>query len=515
MSGNYVKKIVIVGGGTAGWLTASVIAADYLTAKKNGIEITLIESESIPSVGVGEGTWPSMRSTLSKIGVSESDILNRCKASFKQGSRFLRWFDGSPVDCYLHPFEAPPSEDEVDWHSLWKYGNKNFPYSSAVSVQNEVCSRNLAPKQINTPEYTGYTNYAYHLDASSFAEVLKQHCVLKLNVSHILGDVVDCQFDLNGNIHSLKLKNNESEIIGDFFIDCTGKKATLISKCGESTISNVTNTLFNNRALVIQVPYPEEGCEILSQTDSTAVEAGWIWDIALQNRKGIGYVYSSSHTSESKAYKTLSQYLNSRNNRSSQSLETARLLKYESQYRTKPWVRNIVAIGLSQGFVEPLEASAIVMIELAASYISKILPFSKDGLHIFANQFNQRFEYRWKRIVEFLKLHYVLSSRNEQYWIDHREKSSVPTELEILLKKWKFSAPAREDFTDALEIFTAASYAYVLYGMRFETLDHPFITKRNDPLKMENIRRKLVTQQEKLISSLPTNRDLLNFLSKK
>lgn len=516
MTDEYVKKIVIVGGGTAGWLTAAIIASNYLSDEKNEneIEITLIESRTVPTVGVGEGTWPSMRSTLRSIGIRESELLRLCQATLKQGSRFLRWFDGSSCDSFLHPFDAPPSEDEVDWHSLWKFVSDDTPYASAVSVQNEVCFRNLAPKQKQTPEYAGVTNYSYHLDALSFAELLKQHCLSNHNVFHVFGDVVDFQIDSSGRLLSLETADKENIISGDLFIDCTGKKASLINRFEESSIIDVSDILFNDCAMVLQVPYKSRGCEIVSQTDATAVEAGWIWDIALQNRRGVGYVFSSSHTNEESVYKTLTRYLGCGDDEYSKCIEKARLIRFRSHYRAKPWVRNLLAIGLSQGFVEPLEASAIVMIELAASYIRKILPFSKEGMHLLADQFNQRFEYRWKRIVEFLKLHYVLSKRREVYWVDHREEMTVPENLKILLKKWKYTVPVREDFTDALEIFTAASFAYVLYGMRYETLVHPYVTKRNDPKKLESILNSLSKRREKLITSLPTNRDLLEFLSR-
>lgn len=515
MSDEYVKKIVIVGGGTAGWLTAGVIASDLLTKEKDKIQITLIESEALPPVGVGEGTWPSMRSTLRRIGISESELLSYCQVSLKQGSRFLGWYDGSSIDNYLHPFEPPPNEDDIDWHSLWKYGRNNFPYASAVSVANEVCSRNLAPKQKNTPEYAGVTNYAYHLDATSFAELLKKHCLNRLDVSHIVGEVTDIHFKDNGYLESLELKDREHQIQGDMFIDCSGLNASLISKCDSSSIVDVSDTMINDRALVVQVPYHSEDCELRSQTDSTAVEAGWIWDIALQSRRGVGYVYSSSHGNEMEAHQSLSRYLNSQRTGNIECMEDARLIKFRSQFRTKPWVRNLLAIGLSQGFVEPLEASSIVMIELAASYIRKILPFSKAGLDLVATQFNQRFEYRWRRIIEFLKLHYVLSKRKEPYWRDHRENSTIPSNLAFLLEKWRYSSPVREDFTDALEIFTAASYAYVLYGMGYETMIQPYRTSRNNPEQFERITRQLNLKREKLVSSLPTNRDLLNLLSNK
>jgi len=222
-----------------------------------------------------------------------------------------------------------------------------------------LCDHSLAPKQITTPEYAGVANYAYHLDAGKFVPFLQKHCVDKLGVTHVLDDIQGVEADEAGGIAQLLTKSGTS-LPGDLFIDCSGFAALLIGRHFDVPFISCKDTLFIDKALAVQVPYETEDAPIASVTLSTAQSAGWIWDIGLNARRGVGYVYSSNHTTEEQAAGELRSYLQ-RNDLSYRSISI------NSGYRREFWVGNCVAVGLSAGFLEPLEASAIVMICLAAT----------------------------------------------------------------------------------------------------------------------------------------------------
>lgn len=506
-----IKSVVIVGGGTAGWLTASILAADHCASHPDGLSVTVIESARVPILGVGEGTWPSMRDTLRRIGISETTFVRRCNAAFKQGSRFNGWRDGSDADYYFHPFEAPPSQDDVDALTLWRASQGDTSFADAVCHQPTVCLAGLAPKQAGTPEYAAVANYAYHLDAPAFAKLLAEHACENLGVRHIVDDVLGAAKDGEGGVANVKTAEHGA-VAADLFIDCSGGRALLIGTEMGAKLTDVSDVLFNDRALTIHVPYQDDQEPIASETHGTAMEAGWVWDIGLQNRRGVGYVHSSRHTSEDQAVASLNRYLQRSKAGQLITAEDARLITFQSAYRETPWVKNVVGVGMSAGFVEPLEASAIVMIELAASMISDILPPRRAALAGAASRFNERFAYRWSRIVDFLKVHYIFSQRTEPYWLAHRDRETWPDRLAQLVDRWRAEPPSRADFPQAQEIFPAASYAYVLYGMGFATQPSPNRRRKDLPDFLSQHAQAIRTKAQRFSQGLPTNRDLINHI---
>jgi len=507
--GKPIKRVVIIGGGTAGWLTAGVLAADHCAWKEAGLDVTLIESPDVPILGVGEGTWPSLRDTLRRIGVSETDFIRRCNASFKQGSRFDGWVDGSAADSYFHPFSAPPDPDDISCLAVWKAAPEGTSFGDAISAQVRLCQKGRAPKQAATPEYAAVANYAYHLDAGAFATLLREHCTTRLGVAHVSDTVTGINPGENGDILSVATEGHGA-IEGDLFIDCTGSRALLIGEHFDSPLTDVSDVLFSDRALALHVPYDHEQAPIASQTIGTALAAGWVWDIGLQSRRGVGYVHSSAHISEDAACAALDAYLAKTAPGSDTRADDARLIRFRSAYRKQPWRGNCVAVGMASGFVEPLEASAIVMVELSADMISKLIPFGQEQMEYSAQKFNDRFAYRWERIVDFLKLHYILSKRTEPYWKAHRDPSSWPDRLVELVKRWRHGPPSRDDFPQIQEIFPAASYAYVLYGMGFETSLPDVPGRLHDPALGRRHYDDTTNMTRRFLAGLPTNRQLLD-----
>jgi tryptophan halogenase len=499
-----VKKIVVAGGGTAGWLTAGVIAARHRSRMASGFSVTLIESPNVPIIGVGEGTWPTLRSTLSRIGVSETEFFRQCDASFKQGARFARWTTGEAEDAYYHPLMYPQSFSQLNLAPHWLAGGNGRSFCDAVCPQGRLCDDGLAPKTIATAEFDAIANYAYHLDAGKFAPFLQRHCCEKLGVRHVLADVQRVNLAGNGDVLSLDTEQ-AGEVSGDLFIDCTGFKALLIGATMGVPFKDCGDVLFCDTALAVQVPYESDSSPIPCQTISTAQSAGWIWDIGLPSRRGTGYVYSSRHITDEDAERELRAYLGPAH----QHLPL-RKLRIRSGHRETFWKRNVVAVGLAAGFLEPLEASAIVLIEMSAKLIAEQMPACREVMDVIGARFNATTLYRWGRIIDFLKLHYVLTKREDSsFWRDNRLPETVPERLQNLLLLWRHQSPWYHDEFDRIEeVFPAASYQYVLYGMGFRTEVEPD-TLAGDADQATRAMRENLAQTERLRAGLPRHRELI------
>lgn len=456
-------RIVIVGGGSAGWLTAAVLAAQY--HRDDSVEVTVIESPDVPAVGVGEGTWPTMRDTLRRIGVSETDFIRECDATFKQGSKFVGWVNHGATDSYHHPFVLPQGYLEANLASGWLQA-PGMAFAERVSFQPRLCEAGRGPKQFATPEYAAVANYAYHLDAAKFGVFLRRHCVEQLSVRHLADHMLAVEAHENGDIAALQTRDH-GLLEGDLFVDCTGARALVLGEHYGIERVSARNVLFNDRALAVQVPYASAETPIACQTISTAQRNGWVWDVGLSARRGVGFVYSSAHESDAQAEATLFDYI--KNSGGDPALAGApRRIAFEPGYRRSSWHRNCVAIGLSSGFVEPLEASSLALVELGAAALADQLPATRADMDIVARRYNEAFNYRWQRVVDFLKLHYVLSRRDDSdYWREHRAQASIPDSLRDLLQLWRHQPPSRYDLTRAEEVFPSASYQYILYGMGF------------------------------------------------
>jgi tryptophan 7-halogenase len=503
-----LKKIVIVGGGSAGWLTAGIIAAEHASDKDSSIEITLVESADVAPVGVGEGTWPSMRSTLKKMGISETAFLLACDASFKQGSKFAHWTTNTS-EHYYHPFTLPNGFNDINLAPFWQPYSDNISFADAVSEQSHLGTHGRAPKQISTAEYAFSANYGYHLDAGKFSQFLQKHCTEKLYVTHIIDHVTHVNSAKNGDIASIGTKKN-GDILGDLFIDCTGSAAILLAKHYSIPFISKQNILFNDSALALHVPYSNDESPIASFTHSTAQSAGWIWDIGLPSRRGVGYTYSSSHTDDESAEKELRMYITPSLGEKAANSAMIRKITINPGHREKFWHKNCVAIGMSAGFIEPLEASALVLIELSAKMISEQLPANRYTMDIIAKRFNDKFLHRWENIIDFLKLHYALSKRSDSgYWLDNREESSLPETLKEQLALWKYQSPYKFDATHTEEMFPSASFQYVLYGMDFIT-EPPRKKRIDQSQEAEKIFNENVNHTKQLLTVLPTNRELIN-----
>lgn len=502
-----IRQIVIVGGGSAGWIAAARIAAANGSGQPGSVAVTLIESSSIPTIGVGEGTWPTMRNTLKKIGISETQFLRECDAAFKQGAKFSQWTENTPQDSYYHPLNPPQAALQINLSAPWMRGEagENVAFADAVDFQSALCDAGRAPKSITSPEYGGQANYAYHLDAGKFAQSLKQFSIEKLGVRHIVDDVTNINQHENGDIASVETAGH-GLIPGDLFVDCTGFAALMIEGVYNVPFVDCSDILFADHALALQVPYDHPDAPVATHTIVNAQTAGWIWDIGLPTRRGTGHVYASRYISHDEAEAVLRSHLGPISNGL-----TARRIKIRSGHRQTFWVNNCVAIGLANGFLEPLEASALMLIETAVDMVADRLPENRQAMAVLAGQFNQAFEHHWQRIIEFLKLHYVLTKRNDsQFWKDNRDPASIPDALIDRLELWRHHPPAPGDFPFHKEVFSWPSYQYVLHGMKFET---DYANRRDTPQSRAFAQQcfaNVARARERAVSDMPLHRDLLS-----
>jgi flavin-dependent dehydrogenase len=508
------NRVVIVGGGTAGWLTAGIIAARHCskntpTQKASDTEVILVESPDVKNLGVGEGTWPTMRDTLRQIGISERKFLSCCDASFKQASKFVDWSNGKN-EHYYHPFTAPSGYGTVNMVDHWSTTTKDIDFESWVCAQGAICDNNLAPKLPQMPEYAFSLNYGYHLNAGKFVKILHQHCVEELGVKYIQGHVDQVLSAENGDITKIVLSNSE-HIAGDLFIDCSGFAAILIGKHYQIPFKSKRDILFNDTALALQVEHASDEVPIASCTVATAQESGWIWDIPLQNRRGIGHVFSSDYTNIEQAEKALLKYVKADPLLASQQL-TPRTIKFDPGHRETFWHKNCIAIGVSAGFVEPLEATALVLIEKSAEWISQQLPRDRNAMTVLAKRFNSLTLQRWQEIIDFLKLHYLLSNRTDsEYWRAHQQPNSIPESLQESLLLWRTQAPGLYETNQRFELFSSASKQYVLYGMGFNTKQKSLdLLYQKETSLIKRFRNETLHTTEKLLGGLPTNREFLS-----
>ncbi|MFY8272735.1 tryptophan halogenase family protein [Pseudoalteromonas sp. SSDWG2] len=465
-----IRHVIILGGGTAGWLSANHLASKLKNSADGGVSVTLLESPDTPTVGVGEGTVPLMVHTLKEFGISETQFINECDVSFKQGIRFDSWMQASKGQehYYYHPFDYPI----LDNNNLAAWlKERQHSFANQVGIQGQLCDQGLAPKTICCPEYQGLAAYGYHLDANKFAALLAHHATTKLGVEHQRVHVTDVQLDEEGAIKQL-VDSNGALHHADLYIDCSGFASRLLGEAMKVPFIDKSEVLFVNKALAIQVPYSEPGMPLPSYTKATAQSAGWIWDIALPTRLGVGYVFSDTYTSVDDALHTLAGYLNRPVDE-----VNAREIDMPVGYREKFWLKNCVAIGLAQGFVEPLEATGLLVFDATAKLLAHQFPTTTSELDPLSRRFNQYVTGMWESVIDFIKLHYAISNRDDSdFWRDNRNPDTWPVQLKDNLAHWRTHLPSHYDFAKGFDAFRLENYLYVLYGMNYPTQikDSPF-----------------------------------------
>ncbi len=500
---NRVGHVTIVGGGTAGWLAASMLNSS-LNQHSDGppVRVTLIESPNVPTVGVGEATVPGMPRLLGQLGLDEKQFFLRCNASFKLGVRFVGWdldAAGRPLE-FFHPFDSVDPIHGIDpsyhLHRFVEPGQAR-DFFDHLLPSGDVIRACKGPRRVEDQDYHYRIRHAYHLDAGLFAVFLREVAVAR-GVEHILDDVVDVQQGEDGNITALRLKERGLVPV-QLVVDCSGFRSLVIGKVMGEPFESYSDQLLCDSALAVQIPH-EDPARLEPCTRSTALGAGWCWRVPLYNRVGTGYVFSSRFRSDGEAIDEFRQYLGMPE-------AEPRVIRMRIGRVRRNWVKNCVAIGLSAGFIEPLESTAIYAMEMAVRWLVRHFP-DRSISPVLARSFNAAMQSLYEEVRDFVVLHYVSSNRPEPFWVAARSEIEMPETLRESLELWRHTFPSAEDTADHT-LFIYWSYLCVLYNKGYYDGVSLPLEDRVSRRDWEVFAGKLEATKRRLIASLPDHYQLL------
>ena len=511
-----IRNITIVGGGTAGWLSAVYLNKVLVTDKNAPISIRLVESADIGIIGVGEATVPTLAHTLQVAGIPEWQFAKEADVSFKHGIKFVDWLrapaQDRPGHHYFHPFETPRVYDGFNtmthWLRLKELGVEMPPLAEAVSLQPALAEALRSPKTYSDQPYQAPVTYAFHLDAVKFAQMLRK-VGIERGVEHVVDNVLDVNLDDRGNIASL-VTEKSGVLAADFFIDCTGFQALLIEKHLKEPFVSFSDTLLCDAAVAMQLPHGEEPPRIRPYTTATAKSAGWIWEIDLFSRRGNGYVYSSRHQSEDEATSLLLSHLGV-----GEAQAAPRHLRMRVGHRRQSWVKNCVAIGLSGGFIEPLESTGIYLIEHALWMLVDYIG-AGQAAPVLAKQFNRNFANLYRELHDFVQLHYLLTMREDtKFWSDYKNEVPLSDALRAKMELWQCKMPSVGDLEGKQSLFGPHNYFFILAGMNFLPPLGANITPYIDPATSTKALQQIQTVREQALKVTPDHYDAIKNLRSK
>jgi len=478
------KSIVILGGGTAGWIAANLLATHW---QDKGIDIMLVESPDIGIIGVGEGSTPPLKVFLETIGAAESDWMGRCDATYKVGITFRNWSTKPGFDEYFHPFLCQPDEFSVPafFHNsfLRRQGVDLDGHPSQFFMAWELAKQRLAP--VAPPNFPFEMNYGYHFNSGLLGRFL-QEWAAKKGVKYKQATVTDVVLDDEGSIDYLTTDADET-IKADFYVDSTGFRSQLLQQALGVPFDSCADVLFNDSAVVFPTD-PDENPE--PQTISTALKYGWAWKIPLTSRFGNGYVYSSKYVDDDDAEMEHREHLGLVNS----DLE-ARRLKFKVGRVREHWYKNCLAVGLSQGFIEPLEATALDMVQ---ETVVRFIEATNNGdfTDKYRGEFNDRISKRFDAVRDYIVCHYRINTRTDtDYWRDNGTNEKISRSLRELLTAWI----SGKNITDELErqnldaYFPSVSWNCLLAGKGIYPTDEQVRpgSAAAHKYKLENIERYL------------------------
>ena len=485
-SANKINKYVIAGGGTAGWFSAAILARALVNT---GVSIELVESPDIPTIGVGEATIPSIIDVLHYLQIPVRDFIAKTNATFKLGIRFKDWHHLG--HDYWHQFGYVGRKiGSLHFYQHWlryhmnggEYGFTDFSPSVAMAKANKFHINNPQQQTNLSP-----STFALHFDASLVAEYLKKYAI-GLGVKHTQANISDVRPNEKGQIDSLVLAGGSS-ITGDFYIDCTGQAALLIEKALGVKLDNWQKYLPVDSAYAVQTkpmqvrpPY----------TQATALAHGWQWKIPLQSRTGNGYVFCSKFCDDATAKATLESRLNE------EMIAEPRLLRFTTGKRDKIWFKNCLAVGLSSGFLEPLESTSISLIVKGMQDFIERLPDKR--LHqATIDEYNRLMDLEYECIRDFIVLHYYQTSRTDSEFWRSWQHAEIPETLKTKVELFKGYGRLMVNFHD---LFTEDSWYAVLEGMKVRPNSFDPRVSTSDLSTVSNQLRNMIADLDKSVSQL-------------
>jgi len=444
-----LKSYVIVGGGTAGWISAAVLSH---VLQNTGASITLVESPDIPTIGVGEATIPSFVDLLHFLNISQQDFIAQTNATFKLAIKFVNWYQKG--ENYWHPFGKIGSKiDGKDFYQHWlKYqthdGKLAFTdFSPAIAMAKENRFYIPDPKK---PNNLSSSAHALHFDAGLAAKFLAEYAQKK-GVTLIKAHVQSVDQHPDGRIKSVNLNSNQ-HLLADFFIDCTGQSSLLMKKTLRVGFDDWQHYLPVNSAAVMQT---EKMTTLAPYTESTAHEQGWRWRIPLQNRTGNGFVFSQDYCSDQEAINTLTRHV------TESPINDPKIIRFTTGKSKKFWYKNCLSVGLSSGFLEPLESTGIHLIMKGILNFAQMLPDQRLA-NVTQNEYNRLMDAEYDSIRDFIVLHYCVSKRNDSAFWRMWQHNDIP---ESLISKLSLFKSQGRLMRNDLDLFASDSWYAVLEGM--------------------------------------------------
>lgn len=489
MMGQAVKKVVIAGGGTAGWIAAAVLSK---TLGKH-LHITLVESDRIPTVGVGEATIPALQTLHQVLDLNEQEFMRATNATFKLGIGFENW--RNPDHKYVHSFGFAGKD-------FWACSFVHFWLAGLAHGQEaeygDYCLEHLAARENKFALIkNAKMNYAYHLDAGLYAGLLRTKSEA-MGVRRQEGEITQVRLHPDtGFIESLTLESGES-ISGDLFIDCTGFRALLMSGALHVGYEDWSHWLPCDRAVAVQT---ESHREPVPYTRSIAHSSGWQWQIPLQNRVGNGLVYCSHYWDEEQARALLSTNLDGKPR------TDPKFIRFQTGTRRRHWHKNCVALGLASGFLEPLESTSIHLIQKGVLRLTQLFPI--DGIHDSdVNEFNQQTALDVKRIRDFIILHYKVTDRSDSEFWRYCKHMDVPEELAQRIELFRDSARV---FKKGNELFGEESWIQVMLGQGIMPSRYHPLAQAMTEGELSELLVAVRTKTRRQVDKLPTHEEFLRF----
>lgn len=491
-----LRKIVIVGGGTSGWLAAAVLSSHL---KKDLYQIELVESEEMGTIGIGESTIPPFVRLLQKIGIDEQEFINETQGCYKLGIKFVDW--QRKDSSYFHPFGVVGKRvGPYDFYQCWlkarSHGNTDALYAFSPCAVMAENGRFFPPQGAhNTP--IGGANYAVHLDAKLVARYFRNFSESN-GVKRTEGKVQEVRQRDNGFIERVVLASGES-VSGDFFIDCTGFNALMIDKTLGVGVEDWSQYLPCDRAIAVKT---ESANVRTPYTTATARDSGWGWRIPLRERTGHGYVYSSQFCSDAQAKSTLLKNLDSKR------ISDPHVIPFSTGRRKEIWKYNCLSLGLAAGFVEPLESTAIHLTARGLDFFLRFFP-DRDCESSLIREYNRRMSLDYEEVRDFIILHYCTTQRDDTSFWRWCKNMTLPDSLQEKIELFKGHGIVREGVDD---LFRSASWQWVFEGMGVRPAKY---CPRVDNLDLQDINNHLGKAKAAILAmvkTLPTHDDYLRSL---